>query len=203
MIAATEAILGKIPRKFDFWTKHVYLKTFASSTLKNHRPELMVIYDNWRLLLEHGKVALAVVVQANIRLFEEGRHNHPANVVYSAQPDAERRLPELFAIVEQLGYLKNQDFLLNEDEEYFSGLVADEMKSAFDVPLPKSLNRGVEAYFTTLMIHRKHLPTNRLSQFFFPVLIHPDTDASMIVPSRFWSEDILALWRRNGYLKFS
>lgn len=201
MIAETSEKLGQIPRRFDLWTKYMYLHSFASSTLRKYRPELLTIYDNWERLITEGQVVLGVIVQANVRLFEKGKKNHPANIIYSTDTDAESKLEKLFSIADQINYLKNQDFLLNQDEIDFSELVADEMKSAFNVRLPKVLSQNMSVYFTTTVINRNHLPSKRLSQNFFPLLIHPEIDASMIVPSRYWSEDLLKVWEDSSSLQ--
>lgn len=193
MIQEISKNLGEIPRNFGIW-KTLRLQIFPPLGVKKFRPELQIIYDNQRKLLKEGKVVWAVVVQANVSLFEKGKKDHPANVVYSLEANTED-LPKLAEVANKVGYLKNRDFLLNEKEETLSDLVADEMKSAFDVELPASFASGLESFLTTIMIHRQHLPEKYLTRNYFPLLVHPETNASMIVPSEFWTEKLLADWK--------
>lgn len=195
MIQEISKNLGEIPRDLGIW-KTFRLQICPPSGVKKFRPELQVIYDNQRKLLKEGKVVWAVLVQANIRLFEKGKKDHPANIVYSLDANTED-LPKLAEVANKVGYLKNRDFLLNEKEETLSDLVADEMKSAFDVELPMSFASGLKSFLTTIMIHRQHLPEKYLTNNYFPLLVHPETNASMIVPSEFWTERLLAAWKKS------
>ncbi len=156
--------------------------------------DLRVVYREQAKLLREGEVALAVIVQANAELFAKGEEDLPANVIYSPDAGIEDKLPLLTATAEKLYSFKNQR-LQGEEEKRFSDLVTDEYKRAMKVPVPESLSEGLEVYFTTIMVHRKHLPDRFLAQNFFPLLVHPEARSALIVPSRYWSEDILSAWK--------
>jgi hypothetical protein len=193
MINKVEELLGDLPRKFGLINKYFYLFMWEPYWIWKDKDELQIIYkDQWKLFKE-GKVALAIIVQANANLFKEGKGEHPANVIYSCEHNIEGNLDLMFSISDKIYSLKNQT-LENEEEKFFSDLVTDELKRAMQIPVPKTLTEGLEVFFTTIMVHRSHLPTKKLSQNLFPLLIHPQTKASLIVPSRYWSEDILSVW---------
>lgn len=48
------------------------------------------------------------------------------------------------------------------------------------------------------MVHRPDLPDRYLASGLFPLVICPEaTPATIILPARYWGDDLLALWRQR------
>ncbi|MEM8805453.1 MAG: hypothetical protein AAGF01_05440 [Cyanobacteria bacterium P01_G01_bin.38] len=152
--------------------------------------------DQFRLL-RTGKIVWGYLVQANTLLFEAGPKNHPAALVYSPDPTFHNNLPALASLAKDLFALKNQTLTHPETEELkiFADAITSEVRGLLNVEIPRHSTWGKQVYFTTLTVHRKHLPTGYLKLGWFPLLIAPDTSSAvMILPERYWSANLKTLW---------
>lgn len=153
-----------------------------------------VIYRDQDLLYAEGKVVLANIFKANTHLFKSGEYDCPAAVVYSEDPYFEENFNELEIIVSQLidisnGYCDYSEF------RNISRILNEEMSAHFNILLPQSMCEGRKVYFTTIMVHRKHLPASYLKSTWFPMLVCPSrTKASMILPYYFWDKNLAKMW---------
>ncbi|WP_432173924.1 hypothetical protein [Streptomyces sp. Tue6028] len=155
---------------------------------------LLDILEQQDLLLEKGTVVWASIVQANNLLFEPGRNDHPAVVLYSTDPEIFDDQPEeLRVIARKLFSLKGK--LLSDPElQPFSNMLCREMSREMRMPVPRSLVGSAPVYCTDVIVARRHLPSGTLSSGLFPLLIHPTCSATMILPSRFWPAELLRVW---------
>lgn len=153
------------------------------------------IYDDqWRLRRD-GRVVWGHIVQANALLFEPGSGCHPAAAIWSPDPWYDGNLPELAAIAGGMYETKGES-TGDPALQRFADLLADEMERQMRLPLPAALTGGRKVFYTTIMVHREHLPEPVLKVPFFPLLACPTgTDATAILPSRWWSPQALQLWR--------
>ena len=63
-------------------------------------------------------------------------------------------------------------------------------------PLPAALSsRDID--ISTFMVWRKHIPNGVLKLSIFPLLVHPDTQAVLLVPFTFWPGEMITLWREG------
>jgi hypothetical protein len=60
--------------------------------------------------------------------------------------------------------------------------------------VPRPLVGSLPVYATTVLVARRHVPGRRLAAGTFPLIIHPETDATMILPGRYWPPVLLGLW---------
>lgn len=159
--------------------------------------DLMTVYRDREKLLRGGSVVLAVLVQANVILFEHGDDDAPAGVIYTADRDAEQPVARMLGVAQRLFSLKNTE-PADADEARFARLVSNELGRSFRVTVPDSLSGGLDLTYTTIMVHRKHLPDGRLVAPYFPLLTHAESRAAMILPARYWPDDFVEGWLRFG-----
>jgi hypothetical protein len=159
--------------------------------------DLMIVYQDCGKLLREGAVALAVLVQANVFLYERGADDAPANVIYTTDHDAEQPVARMLGVAQKLFSLKNAK-PEDPDEARFARMVSYELGRDFRITVPESLSGGLDLTYTTIMVHRKHLPDGRLVAPYFPLLIHPESRAAMILPARYWPDDFLEGWVKFG-----
>ncbi|MDP4180113.1 MAG: hypothetical protein Q8942_03365 [Bacillota bacterium] len=154
-------------------------------TNKDNRFE--ATYKNQKILLRKGRIVIANIVQANSLLFKPGKFDCPAAMVYSEDPYFEQQPDILKSIAHGLFAIKGKK-LDDEELQSFSDILADEMVPMFNVQIPGKIAYGKKVYFTTFMVHRKHLPNGFIDFGYFPALIYPEkTEASIILPSRYWA----------------
>ena len=158
--------------------------------------DLMVVYRDRRKLLEEGGVVLAVLVQANMYLFERGADDAPADVIYTTDREAEQPVVRMLSVAQKLFSLKGTK-PEDPDEARFARMVSYELGRDFRVTVPDGLSGGLDLTYTTIMVHRRHLPEGRLVAPYFPLLIHPESRAAMILPARYWPDEFM-----DGWLKF-
>jgi hypothetical protein len=159
--------------------------------------DLMAVYRDREKLLREGAVVLAVLVQANALLFERGADDAPANVLYTTDQDAERPVPRMLSVAHKIFSLKETK-PEDPDEAHFARMVTYELGRDFRVTVPDRLSDGLDLTYTTIMVHRKHLPDGRLVAPYFPLLIHPESRAAMILPARYWPDDFVEEWVKFG-----
>ena len=174
--------------------ERIYLRIRPPKWCRKMDDPLMIIYRDQEKLLHEGTVALGVLVQANNLLFEKrAANNAPANVVYMTEwevDDPVRRLAE----VAQKIYLMKGSEPEDAEERKLAGMVSYERGRDFRISVPASLSEGLDITYTTIMVHRKHLPYGYLTGGYFPLLVHQESRAAMILPARYWPDEIISDW---------
>ena len=158
---------------------------------------LSEVVDRQALLLAEGRVVWAALVQANNLLYKAGAEDCPAQVVYSRDPDFDARPAELRAIAQRIFKLKGAT-PSDPREKAIAAKVTNEMDRTMGWRLPIELTEHA-VFSAAIMVWRKHIPAGVLTGASFPVLVHPDTQAVMIVPVEFWPIELVKLWK-NGKL---
>lgn len=152
------------------------------------------LYDRQNTLFRRGIVVWACIVQANLQLFRPGPEDCPAALVYSLHPRMDDRIDLLSGLAKRLFRLKGQQ--TEPDLQPIADLLADEIAADWKVPVPTRLADGMRCFLMTTMIGRKHLPDRYLAQAQVPLLVCPDkTDVGMILPRRFWADQLVAAWQ--------
>jgi hypothetical protein len=156
---------------------------------------LRIVVRDQHLLRECGQVVWGCLVQANQLLFDgTNRQALPANVIYSPDNYFDEKAALIRETAGGLFELKGTSPGDLELEE-FAKAITDERARTMRLRLPQSLSQGKEIYFTTCIIQPSHLPESRLALGYFPLLICPEkTEAVMILPSRYWPEELCKLW---------
>lgn len=189
---------GRAPRELDadeqaycrlqpsFFMRLVFFLTFD---------KLRLVTRDQERLRDHGWVVWGALVQANEVLFNpSNRQTLPANVIYSTDAFYDDEPDLLQDLASGLFELKGTD-PDDEELERFANAVTDELARNMKLRLPASICEGRKVYFTTCLIHPPHLPGGYLAQGVFPLLICPEqTDAVMILPSRYWPRDLRERW---------
>lgn len=161
------------------------------------KDDLMAVFRDRGKLLREGHVVPAVLVQANALLFERGADDAPANVIYTTDADAEQPVAHMLEVARKLFSLKNTK-PEDADEARFARMVSYELGRDFRVTVPERLSGGLDLTYTTIMVHRRHLPAGRLAAPYFPLVIHPESRAALILPARYWPDDFLEEWVQLG-----
>lgn len=161
--------------------------------------ELRTVLRDQNTLRDHGRVVWGFLVRANQTLFRrKNRLVLPANVIYS--PDS--YFDDRAAVLQDAagGIFPLKETSPGDDElGRFARAVTNELARNMRLPLPPTLCENREAYFTTCLIQPSHLPGGRLAKGVFPLVICPEkTDAVMILPSRYWPEELRAAWAPEG-----
>jgi hypothetical protein len=165
--------------------------------MKKHQDiRLSCIYEDQKTLFTGGEVVWGHLVQANRLLFSPGSLDHPAAIIFSLDSYFDKNLYNLETIAHKLYEQKGQE--AEPELAYFVDVITDEFKAPFNVQLPYSLTENREVYFTSIMVCRKHLPQNKLISGWFPILTNPGlTNASIILPSRYWDSQLTTLWQED------
>lgn len=157
------------------------------------KDNLMAVFRDRAKLLREGQIVPAVLVQANTFLFERGADDAPANVIYITDADAEQPVARMLEVARKIFSLKNTK-PEDADEARFAQMVSYELGRDFRITVPEKLSGGLDLTYTTIMVHRRHLPAGRLTVPYFPLVIHPESRAAMILPARYWPDDFLDEW---------
>lgn len=163
------------------------------SWMKSKDDGLMEFYRKQELIFCQGTVVWGVTVQAHEHLFGHCPSDHAAQVVYSLDPSFEQNGVPLQWIAQHLYSLK-ETTPEDPEERRIANLITDEMERGMGLPVPKSLTQGKEVLTSTIIVIRNHLPGRFLQNNWFPLLVHPQTPAVMIVPRLYWAPEMLALW---------
>jgi hypothetical protein len=173
--------------------ERLYLHIRPPKWCRKSDDDLMIVYREQDKLLREGTIALGVLVQANDTLFQKGALNAPAVVIYISEVEVDNPIVPLMQAALKLYMLKGTK-PEDPDEAKFARIVSYEMGRDFRVTVPDSLSNGLDATYTTIMVHRKHLPYGYLSGIYFPLLIHQESRAAMILPARYWPNEIILDW---------
>lgn len=188
----------------EIFEKKRYKKSFYSFKNKIRIPNfaneddgLMVIKNEMDVLLMIGRFSIATLVQANSGLFSAGKCSMPANVLFSYDHHYYENIKDLEMIARRIYNYKNKHDV-PEDIRVFSDIISDELIRAFNIKIPHALTGGRDVYFTTILVDPKHLPDYKLSGQVYPFLSAiGKTDASMILPCKYWSKTFKKRWE-NG-----
>lgn len=184
---------GSAPRRFGTWDYWTYLKTFPPVWIFGD--ELTTFFQLQKSLLQTGQVVWGHIVQANGKMFGAGRSNAPGDVVFCTDPAAAVDPPALHAVAAQLYRLKGKP---NEDtaKQAIGNHLANEYTRSFGIAIPESVSPLFPCMMSTIQYNRKHLPDGKLSQSFFPLIVRREPpNVAMVLPARYWSAGMLALWK--------
>jgi hypothetical protein len=152
---------------------------------------------NQQLLLSHGNVVWAHLVQANSLLLRPGPLDLQGWVVYGRDRSFDRGIDELERISNILYGWKE-----NVPAEPELARWADrlrEMNSPFyNLPVPSSVSGGRAVSCTTTMVFRDHLPGGILVGSWFPYLVLDELKQSMILPGAYWPARLCEDWRKEA-----
>ena len=194
LLSETERKLGPSPRHLDLAERLFILGcTWVGRRYRRAADELYLVFESRKRLLREGNVALGFIVQANEELFLPGDYDLPALVVYCSDRTIPNLLETLAECAHRLFALKHTE-PEQAEERKFAEIITDEYGREMRLSVPKAIAEIEGVNLTTIVVFRKDLPHEYLTNSFFPVLTHPNTPAVMILPSKFWPNTILRAW---------
>jgi hypothetical protein len=191
MIRNTRLRFGEPPRQFPK-NEQSYLNLTAPSWCSAKTDALYEVYRHREMLLREGRVVWGHLIQANSLIFEPGPDDVPGACAYCPDYHTHDDLSRLAEIAGNLFKLREKS--TTAEEKAFGAILAGEKERFFQRPVPKTLTKGSPVFASCLMINRKHLPAGVLSNSYFPILVHPDTQAILIVPARYWDPELFNHW---------
>lgn len=191
MIRNTRIRFGEAPRQFNP-KEMAYLKPLPPAWCRPGKDQMHIIYRDAELLLTRGQVVWGSLIQANSLLFAQGADDCPGAAVYCPEAHRHDDLTRLAAISEKASKIKGSG--ASAEEMKFGAILAGESDRFFAYQLPKSLTNGDPALATCFMGIRKHLPAGILTNSYFPLLTHPESKATLILPARYWDPTLFDLW---------
>ena len=181
-------LFGPAPRT---WTRaHNKILLAKAPAWHKNDPLARVVKDR-PLLLERGRVAAGVLIQANAYLWGAGPDDSAALALWSDDARLETELVRLRELALELGDLKGKP-----TEEVAPALapfardITNESARPLNQKLPDDWGlAGANFYLSALLVWRAHLPTRYLTSRVVPMLVLPEeTDATMILPAMFWCD---------------
>lgn len=186
--------LGARPRQFGWWDKVSYLHT-ARPAWCTSGDRLSLYFKHRGELLRGGQVVWGHVVQANRLLFSPGTANCPGDVVYGLPPDEDVGPEYLGGVARAVGSLKERPGG-SPAMEALGAHLANERTRVFGLPVPPALSPLIPCALSTVFFDRKHLPGRVLRAPFFPLVVSArDPRIAMVLPARYWSPALCALWQ--------
>jgi hypothetical protein len=162
--------------------------------------DVFATYLHQERLFRRGRVVWGCFVQANHHLYRSADQDAwPAVATYGLASELDAAADILPRIAAQAFALKGT----RPDDPDLRGvgdLLAAELTRGLDHPLPRKLTLGRELATTSVMVHREHLPTGYLTRkhLLFPLLVDPETHASLVLPAEYWSSVVIDLWTEAG-----
>jgi len=186
-IQATREKFGEPPRTLGFFER-MYLRIRPPVWMKRGKDSrFLELYAKRDLLYREGIIVWGHILQANVLLFKRGYHDAPAAIIYSLDRVTDGNTEILEQAAHLLYSLKGKS--THQELQQLADKLADQYVADWRIPLPVWLTKGVQCYYITTMVIRRHLPRKYLSGALFPFLVCPEkTDIGMIVPSRYWEK---------------
>jgi len=188
-------LFGPTPRCFERWAARRYLHAAPPGWLRRQRQHpLWESHRQEQQLFREGEITWGCLVQAHQRLWNNGKTDYPALVIYRPGPAFDDRADELNLLGIRLHEVKRArpD---DPEERRFTEMLDDVYSCEMGLPVPPSISGDTPCASTLIMVHRKHLPDGVLVKQTVPLLILPAvTPAAIILPSRYWPPALLYAW---------
>ncbi|MBL8473226.1 MAG: hypothetical protein JNM98_15625 [Rhodocyclaceae bacterium] len=161
-------------------------------------PQFAPLFGALPALLAGGRVVWGHLVLTSRLMFHPGAESHPGFVVYDP---AGRLLPAALQVVARRLLALRRTASAVHAEAAPDALAAaiteqlqNELSCAAGLAVPQGISRS-GLLLSSIWLERKHLPAERLSARFFPILVSDATPGRvMLLPARWWPEPVLAHW---------
>lgn len=173
------------------------------ATLRVRQPEFLrqnradpihLLYRDQLGIFRNGRPVWGRIVQANALLFEEGLDDCPAAMIHSPDPWFDANPEALIEMASAMYAVKGKP-VADPEMDRFGRLLYNEYERQFNLPLPHSLTGGRTVIYTTIMVHRSHLPAPVLVDNTLPIMSdYPRCPGVWIIPSEYWAEAHLTEW---------
>jgi hypothetical protein len=142
-----------------------------------------------------GRIVWGHIVQANKRLFKPGDEDLRAHLVYSLDPAMDGTPTRLQAIADAVFALKGEP-QSDRAHQAIADTLSTTREPTVRVPVPPALAGARQVFLTCTIVVRRHLPADHVRSHLLPLLVDPArTAATMILPSRYWPEELIRPWQ--------
>jgi len=185
---------GPPSRTFTLKDRLTYLRVPRPNWLRmNPEHGIRILFSNMQRLLQEGRVVWGHIVQSNVLMFQEGKEDCPAEVVYS--------LDDPYISPEDLAELAGEIYAYKETKpsdpelRFLADHLTDEYTMVYGLPVPASISPNLRCRLSATYLVRKHLPGRRLCKPLFPLIAHPEKPYVVLpLPERYWPRDFAAWW---------
>lgn len=181
------------PRQFDESEMMEFRVPQPDWMKKDFRPALQELWRNEIRVFREGSIVWGHIVQAHPKLYLQGTIDYPAALIYSRDAYFDDRPGELAQMAEALGELKGSRHD-HPQMQLFSDMMREEREVQLNMALPRPLTKGRAVTYTTVLVFRKHLPVAHLVLDLVPLVVHPQLQATWILPARWWPAALLDMW---------
>ena len=186
---------GDSPRCFSLWDRLTYLRVPRPVWARqNPDHKLNSLFSNVAELFERGVVVWGKFIQANRMLFEPGKLDCPADILFSLKDLEKIELTDLKRIAFEVSSLKHTE---PEDRELaaIARHLTDEHTPTFGKRVPLMLSPHFKCRMSTTFVVRKHLPGKYLCKGVVPLIVSPEQPHfALPLPSRYWPDCLVEWW---------
>lgn len=161
------------------------------------RREMHYLFQGLPWVFAEGHLRWGTIVQANQLCWKEGPDDCPACVIHSADPFYDDN-PELLHDIGHQLYENKGRYTKNPELQRFADLLENELDAQMRLPVPKFMTEGRDVIYTTIYVFRRHLPLPYLVEPIVPIVVHPNTGHSAILPSAWWPQGLIDEWMDNA-----
>lgn len=171
----------------------------APDWLLNPHDKLSLTRTRWAEFYQSGELVWGMFYIANVVLWKPGEQNAPAGILYSFDPVIQQDLSLLEDIAYRLGVLRDPKHPVPPGMQDFAQLIRDDRGRRLQHPIHSALTFGRAVYHAPVMIYRSHLPTRKVVNQPFPLLVRRGPEQPCIlVPSRYWPKRLSDAWLKSG-----
>lgn len=161
------------------------------------RHEMHFLFQGLPWVFAEGDVRWGAIVQANKICWVEGIEDSGACLLHSPDPFFDENVELLHGFGRQLFETKGR-FTKNPELQRFADILGNEWESPTRLPVPRFLTEGRDVTYTTIFVFRRHLPLPYLVEPIVPIVVHPNTGHSAILPSAWWPQGLIDEWMDNA-----
>ena len=158
---------------------------------------LYQIYKDKNTLFKHGKVYYAVLLQANVALFDpKKREDYPDNFIYTTDEFGESDPEILKETAHSIFSYKDKDpeTIPEQYRKAASIVTAETDRTSLEFPVTVD-DREIPVRFMSVMVFRKDIPGRFIQGSVYPILAAPELcDSVMILPQKYWTGEFIA-WK--------
>ena len=181
----------------NYSKKPIRFKILPMPTWLRTTDGLYQIYKDKNTLFKYGKIYYAVLLQANVALFDpKARGDHPANFIYTTDEIGEEN-PEILKDTAHIIFSYKGKPSKEIPEKYRK--VAEIVTAEFDrtsLEFPVTVDdKEISVKFMSVMVFRKDIPGNCIKGSVYPIIAAPDKcDSVIILPKKYWTGEFTA-WK--------
>lgn len=196
MLKESRQTFGTGPRSFGFWERRSYLRipnpAWMSQAPKNDK--LVQLLALQKEIFQNGCLVWGHIVQANTLLFEPGKDNYPALVVYAPDPEMQMD-PRLLEDVAQKSFQLKGTQPRDKDKLAVAQMMTDEMSRPTGFPIPRTICSIGNLLISITFCARHHFPKKQLCASVFPMVRHAiEPQWVLPLPEKYWAKRLVEWW---------